>query len=359
MTKSHVTIIAEAGVNHNGSKDRAIALIDAAAAAGADLVKFQTFKADDMARPDVAKAAYQTKQVGGDVSQNAMLKSLELNKDWHHDLIVYAKARSIGFISTAFDVASLTFLAGLDLPFFKIPSGELTNGPLLWRFARTGKPLVLSTGMATLSEVEEALAVIAHALTNDNEPDHRDAIWPALSTPGAHAMLQKRVTLLHCTSQYPTPMEEVNLRGMATLQVAFDLPVGYSDHTMGIHVPTAAVALGACVIEKHITTDRALPGPDHAASLEPDEFCAMVAAIRGISSAMGQASKSPQPSEWATRVVVRQRIVVARPLVIGQTISTDDLTTARSTAGLPAMNLWSWIGRPAPKDFSVGDGFEP
>ena len=359
MIQPDVKIIAEAGVNHNGSKERAMTLIDVAASAGADFVKFQTFKADRMARPNVAKAAYQIKQVGKDISQHAMLKSLELPEDWHHDLIDHAQANGIGFISTAFDVASLNFLSVLDLPLFKIPSGELTNGPLLWRFAKTGKPLVLSTGMATLSEVEEALAVIAHALTHDAQPDNRNAIWPAFSNPKAQAILQERVTLLHCTSQYPTPMDEVNLRSMGTLQSAFNLPVGYSDHTMGIHVPTAAVALGACVIEKHITTDRTLAGPDHAASLEPDEFTAMVAAIRGVSLAMGQAAKIPQASEWATRNVVRQRIVVARALSIGETICAGHLTTARSVTGLPAMDLWSWIGRPAPKDFSTGDGFEP
>lgn len=355
----HVTIIAEAGVNHNGRMDLARALIDAAADAGADLVKFQTFRADHLARASAPKAAYQDRQIGEATSQHAMLKALELPYDWHAPLMNHAKSRGIGFISTAFDHESLGFLAGLDLPLFKVPSGELTNGPLLWRFARTGKPLVLSTGMATLAEVEEALAVVAHALTHADEPNSRAEVWRAYSDSAARKALQDRVTLLHCTSQYPTPMAEVNLRSMATLAAAFGLPVGYSDHTTGIHVPTAAVALGARVIEKHLTTDRSLPGPDHAASLEPDEFAAMVHAIRQISEAMGPGGKGPQPSEWNTREAARQRLVAARDIVQGTVLTRDDLTTARAAKGVPAMELWDWLGRPCPRNFAAGEGLEP
>ena len=354
-----VTIIAEAGVNHNGRMDLALALIDAAADAGADLVKFQTFSADRLAQASAPLAAYQDAQIGRGISQHAMLKALELPYDWHAPLMAQAAARGIGFISTAFDEGSLAFLAGLDLPLFKVPSGEVTNGPLLWRFARTGKPLVLSTGMATLSEVEAALAVVAHALTRADEPGSSMDVWRAYAEPVARDALAERVTLLHCTSQYPTPMAEVNLRGMATLAAAFGLPVGYSDHTKGIHVPTAAVALGAVVIEKHLTTDASLPGPDHAASLEPKEFGAMVAAIRGVSAAMGAGGKGPQPSEWNTRAATRQRLVAARAIAQGATLTRADLATARSATGDPAMDLWDWIGRPAPRAFATGEGLTP
>ena len=357
--RHHVTVIAEAGVNHNGQMDLALALIDAAAEAGADLVKFQTFRADALAMASAPKAAYQDRQIGEATSQHAMLKALELPYDWHHALQDHAAARGIGFISTAFDLQSLGFLNSLNLPLYKIPSGEITNGPLLWQFARSGKPLVLSTGMATLAEVEEALAVIAHALTEDAEPTSREAVWRAAAHPLAREALARRVTLLHCTSQYPTPMAEVNLRGMATLAAAFGLPVGYSDHTEGIHVPTAAVALGAVVIEKHLTTDRSLPGPDHAASLEPGEFAAMVRAIRAVSEAMGPGGKGPQPSEWNTRAAARQRLVAARAVPAGARLTRADLTTARGASGVPAMELWSWIGRLAPRDLAPGDGIVP
>ncbi|MCF8486826.1 MAG: N-acetylneuraminate synthase [Rhodobacteraceae bacterium] len=355
----HVTIIAEAGVNHNGQMDLALALIDAAAAAGADLVKFQTFRADHLAKKSAPKAAYQDRQIGEATSQHAMLKALELPYDWHAPLQAHAQSRGIGFISTAFDHESLRFLMGLDLPLFKIPSGELTNGPLLWQFARSGKPLVLSTGMATLAEVEEALAVVAHAFVHDSEPKSRSEVWQASTLPQAKAALRDRVTLLHCTSQYPTQMAEVNLRSMSTLAAAFGLPVGYSDHTDGIHVPTAAVALGARVIEKHLTTDRSLPGPDHAASLEPDEFAAMVHAIRQISTAMGPGGKGPQPSEWNTREAARQRLVAARDLTAGTVLARADLTTARAAFGVPAMELWDWVGRICPRDTAEGDGLLP
>ncbi len=213
--------------------------------------------------------------------------------------------------------------------------------------------------MATLSEVEEALAVIAHALLHDSEPTSRADLWRNFTRPEARAALQAQVTLLHCTSQYPTRMEEVNLRSMATLAGAFGLPVGYSDHTEGIHVPTAAVALGARVIEKHLTTDRSLPGPDHTASLEPGEFAAMVRAIRAISTAMGPGGKGPQPSEWNTREAARQRLVATRDLTRGTILAADDLTTARAASGQLAMEYWDWIGRPCPRDTQAGEGLLP
>lgn len=351
-----VYVIAEAGVNHNGRRDLAEALVDAAAEAGADAVKFQTFSADALALASAPKAAYQTRQIGEATSQHAMLKALELPYDWHAPLQARARARGIAFLSTAFDFGSLAFLETLDLPFYKVPSGELTNAPLLWRFARSGRPLVVSTGMAILSEVEQALAVICHARSHGSEPAGMDEVWRAYTLAGGRPA---DVTLLHCTSQYPTPVEEANLSAMGTLAAAFGLPVGYSDHTEGITVPLAAVALGARVIEKHLTLDRALPGPDHAASLEPGDFAAMVRAIRDTTAALGSPVKAPQPGEWDTRRAARQVLVAARPVAAGAAFAREDLTTARAGRGRPAADLWATVGTPAARAYAIGEVIEP
>lgn len=351
----HVMIIAEAGVNHNGSFDLARALVDAAADAGADVVKFQTFKADALALATAPKAAYQDRQIGAGLSQHAMLKALELPDDWHGALQARAAERGIGFLSTAFDFDSLGFLETLDLPFYKVPSGELTNAPLLWRIARMRRPLVVSTGMATLGEVEQALAVIAHGFGDAAEPVGMAEVWQSWTGAGA---LAGRATLLHCTSQYPTAMAEVNLRAMQTLAAAFGLPVGYSDHTEGIAVPLAAVAMGARVIEKHLTTDRALPGPDHAASLEPREFAAMVAGIRAVTAALGSGAKQPQPSEWDTRAAARQTLIAARDIAAGAVLARQDLTTARAGHGRAAGELWDCVGTKATRAYRAGEAIE-
>ncbi len=348
---SSVYIIAEAGVNHNGRLDLACALVDAAAAAGADAVKFQTFKADALALSSAPKAAYQDRQIGTGTSQHDMLKALELPDDWHGTLQARARGLGIDFLSTAFDFASLDFLETLDMPFYKVPSGELTNAPLLWRFARTGRPLVVSTGMATLSEVEQALAVISHARGQRDEPATMAEVWQAYGA-GPRAT---DVTLLHCTSQYPTPMAEVNLAAMGTLAQAFGLPVGYSDHTEGVSVPLAAVALGARVIEKHMTTDCSLPGPDHAASLEPADFAAMVRGIRDLTAAMGSGIKAPQPSEWDTRRAARQTLVAARDIAAGTRLGRADLTTARAGQGRAASDLWDMVGTTTLRAFRRGE----
>ncbi|MFJ4391956.1 N-acetylneuraminate synthase [Pseudomonas soli] len=356
--KNAVYIIAEAGVNHNGEQDLAFALIDAAAAAGADAVKFQTFDATLLAAGSAPKAAYQKKSTAAEESQLAMLKKLELPREWHVSLQTYARDKGLEFLSTAFDVGSLDFLCELDMPFFKVPSGELTNAPLLWRFARTGKPLVLSTGMATLSEVEQALAVVAHGLAHEVEPQDMDDVWQYWGHAQSRERLQGHVALLHCTSQYPTPWHEVNLRAMDTLADAFGLEVGYSDHTQGCLIPVAAVARGATIIEKHFTLDRSMPGPDHKASLEPDELKRMVSEIRALEVALGERSKAPQPSEWDTRRAARQQVVAARALVPGQIIERADLTTARSGAGLPAARLWGLVGRPAKRGYTPGESID-
>ena len=356
---SPVFIIAEAGVNHNGSLDLARRLIEVAAEAGANAVKFQTFDAKKLARASAPKAAYQKQTTDEKESQLEMLRKLELPREWHAELQAHACALGIEFLSTAFDTDSLDFLAGLGMSLFKVPSGELTNGPLLWQFARLGKPLVVSTGMATLSEVEQALAVIAHAFNATAEPAHINEVWQGWSDATWRESLKGRVTLLHCTSQYPTPMQDVNLRAMDTLGQAFGLPVGYSDHTEGTLVPVAAVARGALVIEKHFTLDRSMPGPDHPASLEPAELKQMVRDIRALSVAMGSAAKSPQASEWSTRQAARQQIVVTRNISQGDMLARSDLSTARSGEGLPAVDLWGLVGRPANRNYAAGDVYLP
>ncbi len=359
MRDGPVYIIAEAGVNHNGQRDLAFALVDAAADAGADAVKFQTFDAAKLAAKSAPKAAYQKNVTEAGESQLEMLRKLELSREWHAELQAHAHGRRIEFLSTAFDPDSLDFLVELDMPLFKVPSGELTNAPLLWRFARTGKPLVISTGMATLSEVEQGLAVVAHAFNREHEPRDMDEVWRGWSHPDWRRSLQSRVTLLHCTSQYPTPMAEVNLRAMDTLAGAFDLPVGYSDHTEGILIPVAAVARGARLIEKHFTLDRSLPGPDHQASLEPGQLRQMVQEIRAISLALGDGAKAPQASEWDTRRAARQQVVAVRPVPAGAVFTRDDLGTARCGRGILASGLWALVGQVASKAYAAGEVIEP
>lgn len=358
MNADHVYIIAEAGVNHNGQRDLAFALVDAAAEAGADAVKFQTFDAAKLASKSAPKAAYQKQSTDAAESQLAMLRKLELPREWHAGLQAHARQKGIEFLSTAFDTDSLAFLVDLGMPLFKIPSGELTNGPLLWQFARTGKPLVLSTGMATLSEVEQGLAIVAHALSAEAEPASIDDVWRSWSRADWRARLHGHVTLLHCTSQYPTPFAEVNLRGMDTLAQAFGLPVGYSDHTEGILIPVAAVARGAKIIEKHFTLDRSLPGPDHKASLEPAELTQMVRDIRALQAALGDGGKTPQPSEWDTRQAARQQVVAARDIAAGSVLARADLSTARCGSGLPPTALWGLVGQRTERAYVAGDVIE-
>lgn len=355
MTKQATYIIAEAGVNHNGDRQRAFELVDAAADAGADAVKFQTFNAKRLAALTAPKAAYQQQTTEADQSQLEMLEALELPLEWHASLQAHAHQRGIEFLSTAFDTQSLAFLETLDLPFYKVPSGELTNGPLLWAFARTGKPLVISTGMATLSEVEQGLAVVCHALTHEHPPGSLKEVWQCWSEPGARATLVGNVSLLHCTSQYPTPMHEVNLKAMDFLAEVFQLPVGYSDHTQGTLIPVAAVARGATIIEKHFTLNRQLPGPDHKSSLEPDELTCMVQDIRAIAQALGDRQKAPQASEWDTRQAARQNLVAAATIREGELFTKDNITTARAGHGDLAMAYWDRLGQAAARDYQAGD----
>jgi N,N'-diacetyllegionaminate synthase len=322
-------IIAEAGVNHNGSLVTARQLIDMAAEAGADAVKFQTFKAERLVTPDAPQAAYQAANTGSAEAQFSLLKRLELDVAAHQDLIAYCAERDILFLSTPFDEYSADLLVELGLPVLKISSGELTNLPFLRHVSSLGQPLIVSTGMATLGEVETAVETI------------RRTGAPPLA-------------LLHCVSNYPADPADVNLRAMATMAAAFGVPVGYSDHTLGIEVPLAAVALGACGVEKHFTLDRTLPGPDHKASLEPGELAAMVRGIRTVEAALGDGRKRPAPGEADTAAVVRKSLVAAQDIAAGETLVADMVAIKRPGTGLTPGLYEAVIGRRARVNIGAG-----
>ncbi|WGS85332.1 N-acetylneuraminate synthase [Methylomonas sp. UP202] len=350
-----IYIIAEAGVNHNGDLDTAIALIDAAVAAGADAVKFQTFKADKLVTGKAGKAAYQRETTDAGESQLAMLRKLELKYEFHVRLRDYCAEHGIEFLSTAFDFDSLAFLTGeIGVRQLKVPSGEITNGPFLLAHAATGKELVLSTGMATLGEVETALGVLAFGFLGWERPSLA-RFRQAYGCDAGQAALREKVTLLHCTSEYPTPLEHVQLRAMDTLAQAFGLRVGYSDHTEGLAVPIAAAARGAVLIEKHFTLDRGLQGPDHRVSLEPAELTQMVAAIRSVELALGGAGKIPQPIELQNRDVVRKSLVAAADIAIGEPFSVENLAAKRPGTGLSPMEYWRMLGQTSPRAYQVDD----
>jgi N,N'-diacetyllegionaminate synthase len=320
INMSRVFIIAEAGVNHNGSLDMALQLVDAAKQSGADAVKFQSFKADQLATRSAHKAAYQERTTSQAESQFDMLKRLELDRAAHERILRHCEDRGIQFLSSPFDLPSIDLLAEMNLPVYKVPSGELTNEPYLRKIGAKGKPVILSTGMATLGEVEEAINTLRAA--------------------GAG-----QLTLLHCVTEYPAPYAEVNLRAMHTLKLAFGLPVGYSDHTPGIEVSIAAAALGAEMIEKHFTLDRSLPGPDHAASLEPGELKAMVTAIRNVEAALGTGIKAPAPCEIPNISVARKSLVAAKSLPAGHKLQEQDLNIKRPGNGLAPKLMPALVGR--------------
>jgi N,N'-diacetyllegionaminate synthase len=330
-----ITIIAEAGVNHNGNMTMAKNLVDAAAYAGADLVKFQTFKAETLVTQSTEKAEYQKNLTGEGESQFEMIKKLELDRAAHESLIDYCNQKNIQFLSTAFDHDSIDLLAELDIPFYKIPSGEITNLPYLRHVGRMDKPVVMSTGMATLQEVQAALNVLLEAGVKKND-----------------------LTILHCNTEYPTPMEDVNLKAMLTMRDELGVAVGYSDHTLGIEVPVAAVALGASVIEKHFTLDRTLPGPDHAASLEPHELKEMVSAIRNIEKAMGNGMKKPSPSEIKNIPIARKSIVAKKSIKIGEKFSESNLTVKRPGTGICPMQWDDIMNQKSKKYFNMDDLIE-
>ncbi len=328
-------IVAEAGVNHNGDPRLAHQLIDVAADAGADRVKFQTFSADRLVTTTAGKAEYQQRADAAGETQHAMLRRLELSRELHLELIAHCKSRCIGFLSTAFDPASVRLLVELGADAFKIPSGEITNLPYLRLIGSYGKPIILSSGMCTLGEIEAALGVLEQS-----------------GTP------RERITVLHCTTEYPAPIEEVNLRAMLTIREAFGVAVGYSDHTMGIEVSLAAVALGAAVIEKHFTLDRGLPGPDHKASLEPTELTALVRGIRNVEQALGSPRKGPTASEARNKLVARKSLVAARAIRAGEAFTDQNLTVKRPGSGLSPMCWDQVLGRRASHDYHADELIE-
>jgi N-acetylneuraminate synthase len=333
----HTIIIAEAGVNHNGDINTAKKLIDVAANTGVDFVKFQTFKADKLASKTAKKASYQLQNINdGDDSQYSMLKKLELSEDDHLELINYCNRKGVQFLSTGFDEASIDFLNKLNIKFFKVPSGEITNKPYLQHIASKNIPVILSTGMATIPEIKDALKVLT-----------------------SKGLTMNQITVLHCNTEYPTPMEDVNLKAMQTIKNELQVEVGYSDHTLGIEVPIAAVALGATVIEKHFTLDRNLPGPDHRASLEPHELEQMVKAIRNVELALsGSGKKEPSLSEQKNISIARKSIVAARKISKGEIFSSENLTVKRPGNGISPMKWDEIIGTKADRDFEADELIE-
>lgn len=345
-------IIAEAGVNHNGCVERAVEMVWAAADAGADAVKFQTFNTEELVTPTAEKCDYQKDDQDGD-SQFAMLKQLELSESDYQQILKACRDANIEFLSTAFDVANLDFLQNvLGIKKIKIPSGELVNPVLLAAAGKSGLPVIVSTGMSFLSEVEEALKYLAFGNIHKDQVPSRLRLEQAYASAQGQEYLQDKVTLLHCTSSYPAPVDTVNLAQIKTLRDAFNLSVGYSDHTEGILIPVNAVVLGAGVIEKHFTLDKGLSGPDHKASLEPDELKEMCLQIRMIENAIGSPVKMPQSQEVETREKARRILVAGRDLKAGTVLQESDLALKRSGAGISALNYWSWVGKTIKRDYA-------
>ena len=334
MKQNKVKIIAEAGVNHNGDLQKAMELIEVASNCGADYVKFQTFKTENLAADSAQLAAYQLKNTYAG-NQKSMLKKLELKYEWHQKLIEHAMKNSIKFMTTSFDLDSTVFLDSLGLETFKIPSGEITNLPYLQLIGSLNKKIILSTGMAKIGEIEEALSVLQESGANKND-----------------------ITLLHCTTEYPAPFNEVNLNVIDTLRKCFDLLVGYSDHTEGISVSIAAVALGASVIEKHFTLDRNLPGPDHKTSLEPDQLKRMIKAIREVELAMGSSVKRPTSSEIRNIDAARKSIVAKVEITKGEEFTMGNLEVKRPGTGVSPMRIHEVLGRHAIRNFEKDELIE-
>lgn len=347
-----VYIIAEAGVNHNGSLERAIQLAMVASDAGANAVKFQTFNADKLVSRDTPKAEYQIVHTGANESQYEMLRKLELNQEAYIILFQKCKEFGIEFLSTPFDIESLIFLRNkVGLTKIKLSSGDITNAPLLLAVARSDSSVVLSTGMSTIPEITTALGILAFGYIDKTAHPSIGAFKEAYNTAQAQKILKDKVILLHCTTEYPTPFLDVNLHAMNTMKETFGLRVGYSDHTLGVAIPVAAVALGACMIEKHFTSDRNLPGPDHKASLEPRELKLMVRSIREVESALGSHLKTPTRSELKNRSVARKSIVAARAIRSGEAFSPENLTVKRAGDGTSPIRYWEILGKTADRDY--------
>lgn len=327
-----VFIIAEAGVNHNGDLNLAKQLVDVAAEAGADAVKFQTFKAENLVSKNAPKATYQNQTTAAEESQFTMIKKLELDLETHKLLMSHCQQKDIMFLSSPFDLDSIDLLNKLEMKIFKIPSGEITNLPYLRKIGGLGKNVILSTGMSTIDEIEAAIQTLYTA-----------------------GLKKEQLTILHCNTEYPTPMTDVNLCAMQTLANSFGTPVGYSDHTLGIEIPIAAVALGARVIEKHITLDNNMPGPDHRASLEPQQLKAMISAIRNLEKAMGSKIKQPTSSEEKNKSIARKSIVASRQIKQGEILCNDNLTVKRPALGISPMEWDRVVGTRASRDFQADE----
>lgn len=347
-----VFVIAEAGVNHNGSLDLALKLVDAAAACGADAVKFQTFKAESLVAPDAPKADYQIRNTNAQGSQFDMLKRLELDEAAHVELLKRCQERGIGFLSSPFDEGSLDFLSDrLGLGVIKLGSGEITNGPLLLAAGRKTKHVILSTGMSEEGEIEDALAVLAFAMTSEpGAKPSRSAFKAAYSSPQGQTQLRARVTLLHCTTDYPADPKDANLKAIPAMAERFNLRVGFSDHTPGIAVSLGAVALGAVVVEKHLTLDKSLPGPDHKASLDPDAFKNLVDGVRLIETSLGDGVKRCMPSEAANRKIARKSLAALCAIAKGESYDETNIGALRPGEGLSPMLFWDMLGKAAPTD---------
>jgi len=355
--KNRVLIIAEAGVNHNGSIDLAKKLVDIAVEAKADIIKFQTFNTDLCISKNVEKASYQKKSTGHEETQYEMVKKLELSYSDYIEIRDYSEQQGIEFMSTAFDLPSLDFLSNeLNVSLLKIPSGDVLNGPLLLNAAKTRKKIILSTGMCSLGDIEMALGVLAFGYIND------DKIQPTIESFKSsyyseigRKFLKENVTLLHCTTEYPAPYNELNLKVMKTLRIAFDLNVGLSDHSEGITVPIGAVAMGAKVIEKHFTIDRKMEGPDHKASLNPTELKKMVKAIREIDESLGETIKVPRNSELKNMIIAKKTLVAARDIKKNTVLQDSDITFKRAGGGIDPIYYWDMIGSKALKDYKIDE----
>ncbi|MCY7294359.1 N-acetylneuraminate synthase [Alteromonas sp. a30] len=352
-------IIAEAGVNHNGELDKALQLVDVAVEAGADAVKFQTFKSENLVTESASKAEYQKKLTDSEESQIDMLRKLELPHEHHFKIKDYCESKGIEFMSTAFDLESLDFLlTQMDLKRLKLPSGEITNLPLVFEHAKSGLDVIVSTGMATLSEIEQALKVISGGFLARENIDVNHQWDLAYTNPQAQTLLKEKVSILQCVTEYPAPADSLNLKAIQSIRETFGLNVGYSDHSLGIWAPISAVTLGATIVEKHFTLDKTLPGPDHQASLEPYELKAMVDAIRNVEVALGDGIKRPVAAELKNREPARKSLVITAPLKQGEEITAAHLSVKRPEKGMSPSRYWDLIGKTANKDYQVGDFLE-
>jgi len=359
MPGKRIYVIAEAGVNHNGDPGLALDLAKAAAGAGADAVKFQIFRTGDLVSASAPKAGYQLTATDQTETQRAMLARLELSQADFRELHANCSRLGIEFLASPFDPASVRFLAELGVSRLKLASGEITNALLLLTAARTGLPIILSTGMSLLGEIETALGVLAYGFLDAGGNPGSATFQEAYEAGAARRILSEKVVLLHCTTEYPAPIEDVNLKAIDTLRSAFGLPVGYSDHTAGITIPIAAAAREAVIIEKHLTLDHAMPGPDHQASLEPEEFARMVFAIRDVERALGCGKKTSTSSEHGNRNIARRSLVAAREIAPGEIFTEDNLAVLRPASGISAMAYYDWLGKAAPRRFLKDEAIQP